>query len=87
MDARVPARGLDVGACGPAVQVDGGEVQQWLALVHIRAILEVIEPAGEIQIYLLVHRRKGFLDGFTRIRFQGVLFGKEATGTMLTTRS
>jgi len=53
--------GLDVSACGPAVQVDGSEVQQRLALVDIRAVLEVIEPAGEIQIGLLVYRREGFL--------------------------
>jgi len=57
--------GLDVSACGPAVQVDGSEVQQRLALVDIRAVLEVIEPAGEIQVGLLVHRREGFLKGLT----------------------
>lgn len=55
---------LDVGARGPAVQVDGGEVEQGFALVDVWTVLEVVEPAGQVQIGLLVHRREGFLKRF-----------------------
>lgn len=52
---------LDVGARGPAVQVDGGEVKQGFALVNVWTVLEMIKPARQVQIGLLVHRREGFL--------------------------
>lgn len=52
---------LNVCACGPIVQIDGGEVKQRFSLVDLGALLQMIEPPGEVEVVFLVHGGEGFL--------------------------
>lgn len=53
---------LNVCACGPIVQIDGGEVKQRFSLVDLGALLQMIEPPGEVEVVFLVHGGEGFLE-------------------------
>lgn len=55
------ASSLNVCACGPVVKIDGGEVKQRFSLMDLGALLQMIEPSGEVQVVLLVDGGEGFL--------------------------
>lgn len=43
------------------MQIDGGEVKQRFSLVDLGALLQMIEPPGEVEVVFLVHGGEGFL--------------------------
>lgn len=43
------------------MQIDGGEVKQRFSLVDLGALLQMIEPPGEVKVVFLVHGGEGFL--------------------------
>lgn len=43
------------------MQIDGGKVKQRFSLVDLGALLQMIEPPGEVKVVFLVHGGEGFL--------------------------